>query len=308
MKKKIAFMLMLQLCVLAVSANNSKVRCHLVAAGERPDTAFLPLTGGTLTGGLIGVNAVFKPLSGSSYIQLDATNNSTGRNWEIGTAYGGVGIKKFYIYDNTGSAARLVIDENGYTGIGTISPAFPFEVNGAVKFSGIVNSTSAALKSASGVPCYITLDGTSSTDGGNWEIGTAYGGVGTKKLYVYDNTASAARMVFDENGNAGIGTTTPTEKLSVNGNITAKKIKITQTGWSDYVFNKDYKLRSLSSLESFIKQNKHLPEMPSAKEVEENGISVGDTQALLLKKIEELTLYIVQQNKRIGALEKMLKK
>jgi hypothetical protein len=65
-------------------------------------------------------------------------------------------------------------------------------------------------------------------------------------------------------------------------------------GWSDYVFNDDYKLRSLSSLESFIKQNKHLPEVPSAKEVEEKGISVGDNQALLLKKIEELTLYVIE--------------
>jgi peptidoglycan hydrolase CwlO-like protein len=64
------------------------------------------------------------------------------------------------------------------------------------------------------------------------------------------------------------------------------------------VFDKKYKLRSLYSLESFIKENKHLPEVPSAKEVEEKGISVGENQALLLKKIEELTLYILEINKK----------
>jgi hypothetical protein len=100
------------------------------------------------------------------------------------------------------------------------------------------------------------------------------------------------------NGNVGIGTTSPSERLSVNGKISAKKIIVTQLGWSDYVFDKKYKLRSLFSLENFIKENKHLPEVPTAKEVEEKGISVGDNQALLLKKIEELTLYVIKLDKQ----------
>lgn len=102
-------------------------------------------------------------------------------------------------------------------------------------------------------------------------------------------------------GNVGIGLTNPTEKLSVNGNIRARKIIITKLGWSDYVFNDDYKLRSLLDVAQFIKQNKHLPDVPSAKEVEDKGIDLGDNQALLLKKIEELTLYVIElkeENKR----------
>lgn len=109
-------------------------------------------------------------------------------------------------------------------------------------------------------------------------------------------------------GNLGIGTNATSDRLTVNGNIVAKKIKLTQLGWSDYVFGKDYQLRSLYSLENYILENKRLPEIPSAKDVEENGISVGETQALLLSKIEELTLYIIAQQKEIDQLKKLVGK
>jgi hypothetical protein len=98
-------------------------------------------------------------------------------------------------------------------------------------------------------------------------------------------------------GNVGIGTSSPSERLSVNGNIRAKKVIVSQSGWSDYVFDDNYQLKPLSELAKFIKQNKHLPDIPSAKEVEEKGISVGDNQALLLKKIEEITLYLIELKK-----------
>jgi len=116
------------------------------------------------------------------------------------------------------------------------------------------------------------------------------------------------QMIIKTDGKIGIGTTTPSEQLSVNGNIRAKKLIVSQTGWPDYVFDSSYSLRSLSELEKFIAKNKRLPNMPSAKEVEEKGISVGDNQVLLLKKIEELTLYIIQQGKEIEMLKKQIKR
>ena len=115
-------------------------------------------------------------------------------------------------------------------------------------------------------------------------------------------SSDSAKITILSNGNVGIGTTNPTEMLSINGNIMTKKVIVTQSGWSDYVFDSAYKLRSLSEVELFIKNNKHLPEIPSANQVEKNGLNLGDNQALLLKKVEELTLYMINQQKRIEEL------
>lgn len=109
---------------------------------------------------------------------------------------------------------------------------------------------------------------------------------------------------YIENGNVGIGTKNPTEKLSVNGKIRAKEIKVESGPWPDYVFKKDYKLPSLSDVEKHINEKGHLPEVPSAKEVEEEGIALGANQALLLKKIEELTLYLIELKHEVNK-EKM---
>jgi hypothetical protein len=92
--------------------------------------------------------------------------------------------------------------------------------------------------------------------------------------------------------------------LSVDGKIIAEELRIqNSTLWPDYVFEKEYKLPKLAEVEAHIYQNKHLPNVPSAAEVAENGIIVGDMQKTLLRKIEELTLYIIEQEKRIQALE-----
>ena len=92
--------------------------------------------------------------------------------------------------------------------------------------------------------------------------------------------------------------------LAVGGKIIAEEVLVElQTAWPDYVFKTDYKLPSISELNAFIKENSHLPGVPSQKEVSENGISLGEMNGILLKKIEELTLYIIQQDERIKRLE-----
>lgn len=112
--------------------------------------------------------------------------------------------------------------------------------------------------------------------------------------------------IWNSNGNVGIGTTTPSQKLSVNGTINAKEVVVTTSGWPDYVFNKGYHLSSLDSLNGFIENNGHLPGMPSAKDIRDNGQNVGEMNKKLLQKVEELTLYLLKQNKTIEAQKQEL--
>lgn len=127
------------------------------------------------------------------------------------------------------------------------------------------------------------------------------------------------KMRIINNGNVGIGTDTPDHKLDVNGTIRAKEV-IVETGWADYVFEPDYPLMPLDKLEKVLKKEKSLPNIPSAAEVEKDGISVGEMNKKLLEKIEELTLYVIdiyrsnqelneentQLQKRVRILEKKM--
>jgi hypothetical protein len=128
-----------------------------------------------------------------------------------------------------------------------------------------------------------------------------------KDLLFYD-TANVKRASIKNdgtaffNGNVGIGTSNISDtsyKLFVNGSIRTKKLKVSQSGWPDYVFDKNYVLPSLKVLECFVKANHHLPGIVSASEVAREGLDVGDNQATLLQKIEELTLYLIDQNKKL---------
>ena len=106
-------------------------------------------------------------------------------------------------------------------------------------------------------------------------------------------------------GNVGIGTAKPKHKLSVNGTIQSKEVIVTTlaTDWPDHVFEAEYKLTSLEELESYVKREKHLPGVPSANEIDEEGIKVGEMNALLLQKVEELTLYVIELEKQIKELK-----
>jgi hypothetical protein len=122
---------------------------------------------------------------------------------------------------------------------------------------------------------------------------------------IFLSTNYGATMTIANNNNVGIGTTNPTHKLSVNGTIQSKEV-IVESGWADYVFDKDYKLPSLTEVEKFIEQHKHLPNIPSAKEIEEKGLHLGDMQRKMMEKIEELMLYILGQDKTIRQLQEQL--
>lgn len=116
------------------------------------------------------------------------------------------------------------------------------------------------------------------------------------------------RMRITHDGKIGINTSKPLTEFDVNGTIRSKEVKIEVTGWPDFVFSQKYKLPALSEVENHIKENKHLPDIPSEKEVIENGISVGEMQIKLLQKIEELTLYVIELDKKDKEKSRLIEK
>lgn len=108
---------------------------------------------------------------------------------------------------------------------------------------------------------------------------------------------------FNNAGNIGFGTLNPTEKLTVAGKIGAREIKVSTNAGADFVFEPDYKLSDLTELEKFVKTNKHLPEIPTAKEMIENGINLGELNIKLLQKVEELTLHLIEKDKQMSTLQ-----
>jgi hypothetical protein len=127
--------------------------------------------------------------------------------------------------------------------------------------------------------------------------------------FVHEIKAQAP-VGFPDGITVGTGATIPvgsTYKMAIAGGIITEKVRVATNGtafWADFVFDKNYSLRPLSEVEKFIKTNKHLPEIPSTSEVTKNGIDLAETQALLLQKVEELTLYVIDQNKKIKTLGK----
>lgn len=112
-------------------------------------------------------------------------------------------------------------------------------------------------------------------------------------------------MTIGQQGFVGIGTTNPDTKLAVNGTIHAREMIVDLTNWPDYVFKPTYNLLSLNDVKSYIKENHHLPDIPSEKEVIKEGINLGDMNKLLIKKVEELTLYLIQQKEETDKQNKL---
>ncbi|HEY4151411.1 MAG TPA: hypothetical protein VGM41_20875 [Chitinophagaceae bacterium] len=153
----------------------------------------------------------------------------------------------------------------------------------------------------------MVLGGTTYLQGVNLGYGSALGTIGTdasiKPISFQIGTTEYARLLA--NGSFGIGTTdTKGYLLAVNGPAVFTSAWVKPVGsWPDFVFNKNYSLPSLDSLSGYIQRHHHLPDIPSAENVQAKGIDLGGTQAALLKKIEELTLYIIAQNKEIEVLK-----
>jgi hypothetical protein len=119
------------------------------------------------------------------------------------------------------------------------------------------------------------------------------------------STSFSTLFIVRNSGNVGIGTTTPDSKLAVNGTIHSTAVRVDLAGFSDYVFKPTYVLPSLSSVSSYVRKYQHLPEIPSEQEVIKNGLDLGQMNNLLVKKVEELTLYLIEKDKELKQQRKV---
>ena len=250
---------------------------------------------------------------------LDVRHSNPSNNFAMQFS-GGFYDQELYFRKTSNNASRawskVLLETEGKVGIGTNSPQSGLHIYQSVADQpGLIVQGSTINTDNAQHYIAITLDGDYGNGTGNYSQIRSYSNLYNywgSRLAFFTTSSSAAntlleRMRIDANGNVGIGTTDPKDyKLAVNGKIRAQEIKVETANWPDFVFAKDYKLPTFQETENHIKENGHLPGIPSAAEVKANGIDLGEMNAKLLQKIEELTLHAIEQNKKINKLEEII--
>ncbi len=292
-----------------------------------------------------GIQVLQKNAS-SAALRLD-NSYTGGRNWGIlSTSSGNTqGGGKLLFYDYSGGGERMVITGTGSVGIGAFGSGKPLErlhvhdgairITGAnnnggpmVLFGGVINgNTSGAPNGQWGIE-YVENNPNPALRGLNfWRPNFAHNISGTGA-----GTQNAVMFLRNDN-HVGINTDNPTAQLTVNGNmlvgdpsaislptgyklyvqegILAEKVKVAASSsiyWADYVFASDYKLSSLEAVAAYVKEHKHLPNVPSTSEVQENGLDMAEMDATLLRQIEEIWLHLIELKKENQMLKEQLTK
>jgi hypothetical protein len=292
----------------SVGIGTSTPASRLDVAGPGGGSIDFRVNGRMLTGDGSNVGGVFVNSAGTMFLgQFDATR--------IG------------FYNNL--AWRMVIDNAGNIGVGTTTPQPGARLDvqgGALRVGGATGNADAALHVSSstspfdrltqlqpapgvsnkpGLNIVANTDATATNQWWAWGVLTT-GQYAIQPSYVFGGQSG---LFIERDGDIGIGTSTPgSYKLAVEGKIGAREVNVTAASpWPDYVFDPAHKLPSLEIIERYIQQYKHLPEIPTAREVEEKGVDLGQMNAILLKKVEELTLYVIDQQKQIDAMKAKIK-
>ena len=277
--------------------------------------------------GTINPNSKLNVIGSASFEVPDNQSGNSGSGFSI-QSFGGTNLKLggnyTYSWIQSHAAKPLYINElgnntifnlsSGNVGIGTASPVAKLHINNGDNSYGVI------LANASEYPfsLYAKTITTQPVRTESFRIGMKYyddlnngfisfyrgdGGVGG---FLGFSTYGVERIRISNNGNVGIGEANPNNKLDVNGTIHSKEVKVDMNGWSDFVFRKDYSLPTLQEVEKHIAEKGHLENIPSEEEVLKNGINLGEMNSKLLQKIEELTLYAIEQQKNTEKLNKII--
>ena len=307
---------------------------NLIAQNHFPTTGFVGIGTTTPSTSLEIYQGNLRVSNPSGYpwgINLDV-NYTGGWNREFSFSYGKTGklaafgayaingaLTYAYIGGNTAAETAypspwVTFKPNGDIGIGTVNPTSRINIITAdstrdnfikMENNGIINSLLYVGTANSSFPVTSYRNANVIESYNNFHISAANA---NSNLYFETgrlHETAPVRMIINNVGNVGIGTINPgTFKLAVEGTIGARKIKIQQASWADYVFLDNYRLPGLSEVSAFITRYKRLPDIPSEETVKREGIDVGEMNKLLLQKIEEQMLYIIQINEQMQQLSR----
>lgn len=212
----------------------------------------------------------------------------------------------------TNNTDRIYIDAGGSIGINTTSPLQMLHV---VEGNILISANTDRAPGSTNGSILFGDQPSSANPYGKWGIeyvGNEDEGYGLNFWKPYNTGGGFMNNVLflADNGNVGVGTNEPPAKFSVNGKVLAKEVHVCTSpdSWPDYVFGENYKLMNLKELDAYVKANKHLPGVPSASEVEEQGdVDLGQMNAILLEKVEELTRYVIDLQKQIDEMKQQNK-
>jgi hypothetical protein len=197
----------------------------------------------------------------------------------------------------------MVFLPSGNIGIGTKSPATKLQIDNGEDIS---PNTGGYVTIGSMDSANIGFDNNEIMARNNGAISPLYIQNDGGDLVLHNNNAASSKFAIKDNGNVLIGKISQENssyKLDVNGNVRANKVVVNTTG-ADYVFDQDFNLLPMDSLQRFVNTWHHLPDIPPASALQRSGMDIGEMQKLLLQKIEELSLYMIHMNQRVRELER----